>query len=136
MRRGRFLTSVAAIAALGLVAAACGSDDSSDDTTAAPAETTAAAADTTAGSTETTAGSTATTAGGEDMTCTPEADVAKVGIVYDITGRGDKSFNDAAAAGLDKRPKHATSSSRSRPRPATATAPSASTSWPRTATVS
>jgi basic membrane protein A len=26
----------------------------------------------------------------------------KVGLVYDIGGRGDKSFNDAAAAGLDK----------------------------------
>ena len=36
------------------------------------------------------------------MTCTPAADVAPVGIVYDITGRGDKSFNDAAAAGLDQ----------------------------------
>jgi len=26
----------------------------------------------------------------------------KVGLLYDITGRGDKSFNDSAAAGLDK----------------------------------
>jgi basic membrane protein A len=26
----------------------------------------------------------------------------KIGLLYDITGRGDKSFNDAAAAGLDK----------------------------------
>ena len=26
----------------------------------------------------------------------------KVGMAYDIGGRGDKSFNDAAAAGLDK----------------------------------
>src|SRR5262249_6772036 len=25
-----------------------------------------------------------------------------VGLLYDVTGRGDKSFNDAAAAGLDK----------------------------------
>ena len=25
-----------------------------------------------------------------------------VGLLFDITGRGDKSFNDAAAAGLDK----------------------------------
>jgi basic membrane protein A len=26
----------------------------------------------------------------------------KIGLLYDITGRGDRSFNDAAAAGLDK----------------------------------
>ena len=26
----------------------------------------------------------------------------KVGLLFDITGRGDKSFNDAAAAGIDK----------------------------------
>ena len=29
-------------------------------------------------------------------------DKIKVGLVYDIAGRGDKSFNDAAAAGLEK----------------------------------
>ena len=26
----------------------------------------------------------------------------KVGLAYDVGGRGDRSFNDAAAAGLDK----------------------------------
>jgi basic membrane protein A and related proteins len=31
----------------------------------------------------------------------PKTDI-KIGMVYDTTGRGDKSFNDAAAAGLDK----------------------------------
>ena len=31
----------------------------------------------------------------------------KVGMAYDIGGRGDKSFNDAAAAGLDKAAKRA-----------------------------
>jgi basic membrane protein A len=30
------------------------------------------------------------------------ADQLKVGVAYDIGGRGDKSFNDASAAGLDK----------------------------------
>ena len=38
----------------------------------------------------------------------------KVGMAYDIGGRGDKSFNDAAAAGLDKaksRPRTSTSRS-------------------------
>jgi basic membrane protein A len=99
MRRGRFLTSVAAVAALGLVVAACGSDDSGDDegdsTTTAVSETTAAGGDT------------STTAGGDTSTTaasgsTPTGDLKPVGIVFDITGRGDKSFNDAAAAGLDQ----------------------------------
>ena len=31
----------------------------------------------------------------------PKSDL-KVGLAYDVAGRGDKSFNDAAAAGLDK----------------------------------
>jgi basic membrane protein A and related proteins len=33
-------------------------------------------------------------------TCTPSS--VKVGMAYDIGGRGDKSFNDSAAAGLDQ----------------------------------
>jgi basic membrane protein A and related proteins len=32
----------------------------------------------------------------------PSGPVIKVGLAFDLTGRGDKSFNDAAAAGLDK----------------------------------
>jgi basic membrane protein A len=32
----------------------------------------------------------------------PEGEVVQVGLVYDIGGRGDLSFNDAAAAGLDR----------------------------------
>lgn len=102
MRRGRFLTGVAAIAALGLVAAACGSDDSDDgdSTTTAAVETTAPSDETTAPGDETTVpgDSTETTTGGS----TPAGDLKPVGIVFDITGRGDKSFNDAAAAGLDQ----------------------------------
>jgi len=65
--------------AFALIVAACSS--SSDDTTtttAAPAE-----------ETTTTAGS----AAGEGV---------MVGMAYDIGGRGDKSFNDSAAAGLEK----------------------------------
>jgi basic membrane protein A and related proteins len=33
---------------------------------------------------------------------TPSKSTVKVGLAYDIGGRGDKSFNDAAAAGLEK----------------------------------
>ena len=32
----------------------------------------------------------------------PEAKKLRVGLVFDVGGRGDKSFNDAAVAGLDK----------------------------------
>lgn len=41
----------------------------------------------------TTGGSTASTSSGKTL---------KVGMAYDVGGRGDQSFNDAAAAGLDK----------------------------------
>lgn len=38
----------------------------------------------------------------DDTTTSAEATDVKVGLAYDIGGRGDQSFNDAAAAGLDK----------------------------------
>jgi basic membrane protein A len=63
--RTRLLSAVSLISVLGLVAASCGNDDSSTETTVA-------------------------------------ADGPAVGLLFDITGRGDKSFNDAAAAGLDR----------------------------------
>ncbi len=47
-------------------------------------------------STETAAPSTSSPA-----SAAPESDL-KVGLAYDVGGRGDRSFNDAAAAGLDK----------------------------------
>ena len=42
-----------------------------------------------------------TTPKGEGSSSAPASDV-KVGLAYDIGGRGDQSFNDAAATGLDK----------------------------------
>ncbi|MCL1588213.1 MAG: BMP family ABC transporter substrate-binding protein [Actinomycetia bacterium] len=99
-RRGAFF---ALLLVLALVAAACSSSDSDSDSTettvAAATETTVAAAtDTTvAAATETTVAAASTTVAesmaGEGVT---------VGMAYDIGGRGDKSFNDSAAAGLDK----------------------------------
>jgi len=62
-----------------MIFTACG-DDESPTTPAAPGTTTPGAPATTA----------------------PAKADFKVGLVYDIGGRGDKSFNDAAAAGLDK----------------------------------
>ena len=40
--------------------------------------------------------------GGGGGATTPAKATVKVGMAYDIGGRGDKSFNDAAAAGLEK----------------------------------
>jgi basic membrane protein A len=111
MRFRRNLTGVAALAAsLALVAGACGSDDDGGaaDTTAAAAETTAAGADTTAAGGDTTApvatGECQPGTGTVEPIATAEADGAgkTVGLLFDVTGRGDKSFNDGAAAGMDK----------------------------------
>jgi basic membrane protein A len=79
MRKQLWLFSV--VLAFALVAAACGGDD--DDA-----------------STDTTAGTETTAATG--TTDEAPADAANVGLVYDIGGRGDQSFNDSAAAGFDQ----------------------------------
>jgi basic membrane protein A len=71
----RVTTLVSALLAGALVLTACGG--SSDNT------------------------STDTTPGTGDSSSAPASDL-KVGLAYDIGGRGDQSFNDAAAAGLDK----------------------------------
>lgn len=69
-----------------LVVAACGDDDATTTTAASATTTTAAATTTTAGETTTTAA----------------AVEPFFALVYDLAGRGDKSFNDSAAAGLDR----------------------------------
>jgi basic membrane protein A len=88
MIKSKRLLAIGAIAALTL--AACGSDDEGSSST----EDTAAE---TEGTTAETEGTTAETEG----TTAASGDCA-VGVVYDITGRGDRSFNDAAGAGLDQ----------------------------------
>lgn len=75
MRKQLWLFSI--VLAFALIAAACGGDDDEADTTTTAADS----------GTETTAAAT--------------SDVA-VGLVYDIGGRGDQSFNDSAAAGFDQ----------------------------------
>jgi basic membrane protein A len=118
---------LALAATISLVGAACGSDDEDADTTSAAttvaagtnAPTSAAAttvaddsdttvadtdaADTTTDESDTTMAGSATTTRGSDTTAGAKpAEGATVGLLFDITGRGDKSFNDAAAAGLDQ----------------------------------
>ncbi len=84
--------------AFALIVAACSSSSDETTTTAAGAEETTTTA---AGDEETT-----TTAAPAEETTTTAGSMAgegiKVGMAYDIGGRGDKSFNDSAAAGLDK----------------------------------
>jgi basic membrane protein A and related proteins len=86
------LKVTAAVMALGLIAAACGSSSSSSSSTAAP--TTAGSKDTTAPTTA--AGDTTTT--GANASCKG----GNMSILFDLKGRGDHSFNDSAAVGLDK----------------------------------
>ena len=105
-RRGAFF---ALLLVLALVAAACSSSsdsDSSTETTVASTDTTEASTDTTVASTDTTEAMTDTTVAAASTTVAGSDDMAgegvMVGMAYDVGGRGDKSFNDSAAAGLDK----------------------------------
>nr|MCS5665446.1 BMP family ABC transporter substrate-binding protein [Acidimicrobiales bacterium] len=82
----RFTRLLAVILGFALVASACGSDD---DDGAAPAATTAAAPAATEAPTATEAPE-------------PPAEPVSVGLVFDIGGRGDQSFNDSAYAGLER----------------------------------
>ena len=114
MKMTRLARAMLVCSVLALGVAACSSDKSSDTTTAAT-DTTAAATDTTAAAaTDTTVAAAVdtTAAAATDTTVAAAVDTTaaaagaagtkSVGMLFDITGRGDKSFNDAAAAGLDK----------------------------------
>ena len=46
-----------------------------------------------------------------------EGDGPKIGVAYDVGGRGDQSFNDSAYAGAARRPSRSSTSPASRPRP-------------------
>jgi len=110
MRKTKRFTSLAAIAVLGLAAAACGSDSkSSSSTGAATGGTTAAAGTTASAGTNASSGTTAaagTTATGATTAATGNTAKAgsgpKVALVYDIGGKGDQSFNDSAFRGVSK----------------------------------
>jgi len=85
MRTSKRFTSLAAVAALGLLAVACGSDSKSETTTAPAATAGATTPGTEAGGT--------TPAGSSDVTA---------GVAFDTGGRGDGTFNDSAGRGLDQ----------------------------------
>jgi basic membrane protein A and related proteins len=75
LQHRRWLRLLAVLLGLALVAAACGNDDDTTDTDDDATDEGADPGD------------------GSDI---------RVGLVFDIGGRGDQSFNDAAAAGLDQ----------------------------------
>ena len=77
MRVQRRMTAMAALLAGALVLAGCGGDDS--------------------GGADTGGGDSGSGGGGGDA----GSDI-NVGVAYDVTGRGDQSFNDSAAVGLDR----------------------------------
>jgi len=91
--RKQFVVLFSVVLAFALFAAACGDDDDGGTATTEATETTAATETTTA--TETTEATTDTTE------ATTDGSDVNVGLVFDIGGRGDQSFNDSAAAGLD-----------------------------------
>ena len=72
--------AIAGVAASTMVLTACGSDSSGTSTPAGNGSSGASGGASSSGATST----------------------LKVGMAYDVGGRGDKSFNDLAAAGLDK----------------------------------
>lgn len=76
MRRSTRLAALLTAGILALATAGCGDDDEPEDEP---------------------------TTGGDSSETTeaPESDI-KVGMAYDVGGRGDQSFNDSAAAGLDQ----------------------------------
>ena len=79
--------------------AATETSEATDETSDVPVETTGGSSDVPTGGIECEAGTPVV-----DELPTLEADGAgtSIGLLFDVTGRGDKSFNDAAAAGLDK----------------------------------
>ena len=83
--RKRLLLLLSILLSFSLIAAACGDDDGATD----------------AGSDDAGSEDTADDAGSDDMADDASSDTT-VGLVYDIGGRGDLSFNDSAAEGLDR----------------------------------
>ena len=96
MRTSKRFTSLAAVAALGLLAVACGSDSKSETTTAPAAS---------AGATTSGTEATGTTPTGTEATGTaaaPGSSDVTAGVAFDTGGRGDGTFNDSAGRGLDQ----------------------------------
>ena len=88
--RKRSLLLLSVLLSFSLIAAACGDDDGATD-----------AGSDDAGSDDAGSDDADDDAGSDDMADDATSDTT-VGLVYDIGGRGDLSFNDSAAEGLDR----------------------------------
>lgn len=91
-RSSRLAVLLAVLAPFGLIAAACGNDDAEDANQ--PAAAGEAPAPTEAPDPE--------APDPEPVTTSAEGPPLTVGLVFDIGGRGDQSFNDSAAAGMER----------------------------------
>lgn len=98
MRVPRLISTLAALSAASLILAACGGEE--EPTEESPDAGTEAPAEDDDGDTDD--GDDDGDDNGDDGDAAAEGDPVSVGLVYDIGGRGDQSFNDAAAAGLDQ----------------------------------
>jgi basic membrane protein A len=90
MSKSRRIFAATLVAALGL--AACGGDDDDDTTTDTEAPTDE-------GTTAPVSEAPTSEAPTGDM---PDGSALRVGLTFDLLGRGDQSFNDSAAAGMDR----------------------------------
>ncbi len=101
MRRARSLKLIAGLAAAGLALAACSSGTSSSTSSSSAATSAAASSAGSSSAKPSAAGSSgAAVSAAAEMTGDPGS--IKLGLAYDVGGRGDQSFNDLAAASLDK----------------------------------
>jgi basic membrane protein A len=100
VRRARSLKLIAGLAAAGLALAACSSGTSSS--TSSSAATSAAASSSAASSAKPSAAGSSGAAASAAVQMTGDPGSVKLGLAYDVGGRGDQSFNDLAAASLDK----------------------------------
>lgn len=98
----RVLILMTLVLALGVIVAACGTPATpAPAPTQAPAQPTAAPAQPTAAPAEPTKAPEQPTAAPVEPTAAPSGKALKIGVISDVGGVGDKSFNDAAVAGLE-----------------------------------
>ena len=99
----RLSAAIAIVCSLALIAAACGDDDDDDPVAITPAtEAPVTEAPTTTEAPPPAACGTDISSGEIMSDPIQSSPAAEVGLVFDLGGRGDLSFNDAAAAGLDR----------------------------------
>jgi basic membrane protein A len=100
VRRARSLKLIAGLAAAGLALAACSSGTSSSTSSSAATSAAVSSAGSSSAKPSAAGSSGAAVSAAVQMTGDPAS--VKLGLAYDVGGRGDHSFNDLAAASLDK----------------------------------